>query len=375
MITTPPHLTLEELATEGDTSLLAPVAARHLAECAACRARSGAVAAVGVRFLVSRCQPPPGLIDRVLADTGAQPTQVRYGWFRGMGRRADPRIVLGTAAAVVLAGVGGYGLTQAFGSSGHPAAAARPGGTQTAALTATGCPGLDLAGGTLQRVSGPDLVLATAGGRQVTVMTSAATRVIREVTGTLSDITAGAHVFVSGTAADGTISARTVGIVPGLGHATPSLPSRGGLGAQLGLATGTVTDAGSTGFTVTEQDGTRVHVATSPSTPVITTVTASLGQLQAGRITSAVGTAGPGGTLTASTVEQDALPAGALREALPSRPSLPSGQPVSGTGLPRPSLGAGLPTSLPSPGTGSLFSGFGCAPDAITSADLLALSD
>jgi hypothetical protein len=177
-------------------------------------------------------------------------------------------------------------------------------------------------------------------------------------------------VFVSGTAADGTISAKTVGIIPGPGQSMPSVPSGGGLGAQLGLATGTVTDAGSTGFTVTEQNGTRVRVATLSSTLVITTVDASLGQLQAGRITSAVGTVGPGGTLTASTVEQDDIPAGALRKALPSLLSLPT----LGTGLPRPSLGARLPTSLPSPGTGSLFAGFGCTPAAITSADLLTLS-
>jgi hypothetical protein len=368
MTTTPPHLTLEELAAEGSASPLPSAAVRHLAECAQCRERSGAVAADGVRFLVTRCQPPPGLMDRVLVDIGAQPTRLLRSRLHGTGRRGSSRITVAAAAAAVLASVGGYGLTQAFGLSGHPGAAARPGGNQTAAaLTATGCDGLELAGGTLQRVNGRDLILTTAGGRQVTVTTSVGTRIIREVTGTLRDITAGAHVFVSGTAADGTISAKTVGIIPGPEHGMPSVPSGGGLGAQRGLATGTVTDAGSTGFTITEQNGTRVRVATLSSTLVITTVDASLGQLQAGRITSAVGTVGPGGTLTASTVEQDDLPVGALRKALPSPPTL-------GTGLPRPSLGAGLPTSLPSPGTGSLFAGFGCTPAAITSADLLTLS-
>lgn len=313
-------------------------------------------------------------MDRVLVDIGAQPTRLLRSRLHGAGRRGSPRIAVAAAAAVMLASVGGYGLTQAFGLSGHPGAAARPGGNQTAAaLTATGCDGLELAGGTLQRVNGHDLILTTAGGRQVTVTTSVGTRIIREVTGTLGDITAGAHVFVSGTATDGTISAKTVGIIPGPGHSMPSMPSMpsgGGLGARLGLATGTVTDAGSTGFTVTEQNGTRVRVATLSSTLVITTVDASLDQFQAGTITSAVGTVGRGGTLTASTVEQDDLPAGALRNALPSLPSLPT----LGTGLPRPSLGAGLPTSLPSPGTGSLFAGFGCTPAAITSADLLTLS-
>jgi hypothetical protein len=71
MNVTSPHLTLEELAAHGSTGLSA-AAGRHLAECAACRVRSRAVAADGVRFLVTRCQLPPNLIDHVLADIDAR---------------------------------------------------------------------------------------------------------------------------------------------------------------------------------------------------------------------------------------------------------------------------------------------------------------
>lgn len=111
MNVTSPHLTLEELAAHGSNGLSA-AAGRHLAECAACRARSRAVAADGVRFLVTRCQPPPSLIDHVLADIDARaPAGMTRRIARRRRRRLAPRPLAGVAAvlaagAVALAVIG-----------------------------------------------------------------------------------------------------------------------------------------------------------------------------------------------------------------------------------------------------------------------------
>jgi hypothetical protein len=133
MKATSPHLALEDLAARGSCGLSA-AAARHLEECAACRARSRAVAADGVRFLVTRCQLPPSLIDQVLADIDERATA---GMTRKAARRhrprLAPRLVAGVAAALI-AGAGlVLGLTGVLG-----AAPARSTGTiRTAAFTLT----------------------------------------------------------------------------------------------------------------------------------------------------------------------------------------------------------------------------------------------
>lgn len=64
---------------------------------------------------------------------------------------------------------------------------------------------------------------------------------------------------------------------------------------------GTVSDANSAGFAVVTSSGTRVPVTTSRDTNV-TVRNASLGQLQVGATTFAVGYAGPDGTLSARAV-------------------------------------------------------------------------
>jgi len=99
MNATSPHLTLQELAAHATTGLSA-AARRHLAECASCRARSRTVAADGVRFLVTRCQPPPGLIDHVLADIDAR---APAGMTRRVTRRRRWRPALRSVAAVTAA--------------------------------------------------------------------------------------------------------------------------------------------------------------------------------------------------------------------------------------------------------------------------------
>ena len=94
-----PHLTLPELAASESSGLQAAASAAHLETCAACKARSRDLAADGVRFLVSRCEPPPGLVSRVLETTGPQPARPRRGYL------ARPlRIAAAGLTAAVLAG-------------------------------------------------------------------------------------------------------------------------------------------------------------------------------------------------------------------------------------------------------------------------------
>jgi hypothetical protein len=70
-----------------------------------------------------------------------------------------------------------------------------------------------------------------------------------------------------------------------------------------GVARGTVADASTAGFTVVTSGGSRVPVTTSGGTRVVVP-RASLGQLQAGVATVAVGHAGPHRTLSAIWVLQ-----------------------------------------------------------------------
>ncbi len=93
-----PHLTLPELAAGESTGFLAAVTAAHLETCAVCQARSRGLAADGVRFLVSRCEPPPGLVGRVFEAIDAQPAHLRRGYLPGLGR-AGRRAARGTASS------------------------------------------------------------------------------------------------------------------------------------------------------------------------------------------------------------------------------------------------------------------------------------
>jgi hypothetical protein len=365
-----PHLTLAELTAGENRGDLPEAAAAHRDTCAACQARSRDAVADGVRFLVWRCQPSPSLMRGVFEAIDASPAPGRRRWLARRGHGSGRRVALAAAGAAVLLGGAGAGIGIAL-SPGSPTAQPAPSRSTAAmaGLTATGCSDLDLAGGTLQRVTRAGLVLAVGGGRQVTVTTSAGSRILREVTGTPADVTDGAHVVVSGTAGDGTIAARLVGILPRMSVSGPNPPSGFGGGLTVGIANGLVTGTRDGGFTVIEPDGTRVQVTMSSSSVVITAADSRLGQLRTGKITSAVGSVGPGGTLAAVTIEQDVLPPGALKIGLPAPAGLP---------------GVGRPGSLPSgpPGPGALpsppdgghpFASLGCAPAAITSVDLLAL--
>jgi hypothetical protein len=370
MSTTSPHLTLEELtspyakaAEATDTTQ----ATEHLIACDECAAEAASWAAVaaGVQLIVSRTEPPSPVLDSVWR---AIETDRR-------GMRRQPVLVASAAAAALVLAAGGYGLSAALGPGGQRA----PARTQVAAdLSATGCSGLDITKGTLQQVTGHDLVLTVPGGATLTITTSASTTVLRAIIGRLGDIADGEHVLVLGSRAGGAIVAGIVAITPS-SSPVESAP------AKPGAASGTVVSTASGGFDVVTTTGTRVRVTTSSSTKVSIVEHASLGQLQIGEGTSVVGTAEPDGTLAASTVTQGPVANPALPQpaklALPQQPKLavppraksaPGNLPIPGGQLLTPSAKhpfSGFPSGKPSGGL--KLNNLGCAPEAIATSYLL----
>jgi hypothetical protein len=233
---------------------------------------------------------------------------------RMRGRRPGRRrqVMLAAAAAVIVAAGGiWYGLAAGLGGAGRPAGAVN-------ALTAVnGCPGVAAASGVLERVTGASLVLKTPGGALVTVTTTAAATVSRQVTGTVSGLRDGTHVIVSGTGSGAGIAAAGIVIGPRTGlHEPPPTRHRQGHAAHHGprrspaaggRADGTVTGISRGGFTLSTPGGFRIRVTTSGSTTVYTQAKSTVGQLKAGEFTIAVGTAQAGGTLAAATIEQGNL--------------------------------------------------------------------
>ena len=204
-------------------------------------------------------------------------------------------LVAGSAAAalVLLVGIGAAaGVVHV-----HLSAVAAP---QTVLTAVTGCTQLEQADGTLEQVNGSSLVIQTASGQPVTVTTTATTFVTMSGA-LLSDITDGASVMVRGSRSDGTIQAAIVTV----GQPFSAVNPPGFVPVQ-----GTVSDAGTAGFTLVTSSGTRVPVTTSGDTLVVVPH-ASPGQLQAGATIFAVGHAGPDGTLSARAVAAvSQLPAG-----------------------------------------------------------------
>jgi hypothetical protein len=243
-------------------------------------------------------------------------TRERSQALRRRQRRRKRQAVIGAVAAVILlAGGTTYGLTAGLGGAGHPARA-------VSTLTAvTGCPGLAAASGTLEQVDGTSLVLKTGGGKLVTVTAPASVKVSRQATTAVSEITNGTHVIVAGMGSSGRIAARRIiiGTLPTLhgpppahlphrrqGHPAHHTPRRSP--AQGGRAEGTVTDASVGGFTLITADF-RIQVTTSGSTTVYSQTTSTVGQLQLGGFTIAVGSATSVGRLAAASIEQgDLLP-------------------------------------------------------------------
>jgi hypothetical protein len=290
-----PHLDLGDLIAEVTGQPIADSAREHLMHCEHCRAEAKRwdLVAAGVRGLAAatpEAARPARQRHTRLGHT--QPGHTRPRVLAGPWRRA--MLVAGSAAAalVLLVGVGEVTgrVHLSFGSG------SGSGSSSGTVLTAvSGCAQIELASGTLEQVNGTSLVIKTASGQPVTVTTTASTRV--NVAGALrSDITDGAPVIVLGPSSGGTIAATSV-ILGSPANATLTPPP------GWVVVRGTVSDASTDGFTVVTSGGAQVPVTTSSGTLVAVT-SASLGQLQAGVITVAVGRAGPDGTLSAGGVVQ-----------------------------------------------------------------------
>jgi hypothetical protein len=390
------HLDVAELTGLANEAPLDTAAGTHLDSCPDCQAeaRSWSVIAAGVRTVMAEIPAPVAALDGVLAAIEGRASRrppLAVAWPAAKrARRGRPGWHPAAAAAVTVAVLGGGGLGIA--STLSPGVRGT-GQVMTAALTATSCPSMKLAIGTLTSVSGSTLVIKPVIGPAVRVSTSASTTVTREVKGTLADVRDGRHVIVSGARSDGQITARRIGVTPSslAGKApalsVPALPvQRFQPALALGLANGTVADATSGGFTVDQPGGTHVRVSTSSATTVVTLVKVTVAGLRTGERTVAVGSVTGHNALAASTVEQEDFP---LRQLGPG--ALPAiGWPPRPRLLPTPLprlLPKGLPRSLrtaytrpgnrpvPSaatvPSPGALFSGLGCNARAIAATGLL----
>lgn len=277
-------------------------------------------------------EPPP--TEEAVARGRARLTAAASASLAHPARRRRSTVVAVAAAAALVAAGTGYGLTAARGGPGPlPGTTARggssPGPSAAAGLTAVhGCSGMYITAGTLEQVSGTQLILQPANDQDhvnrtwraqpVTVATSPSTVITRPVSGTVSDITDGSRVAVQGTWSGGTLTATQVGIeaaLPAPSSFGPPIPPKAPKLGQLGagaippFVTGTVVDAHDGSFTVVTQAplGLRVQVITSNSTTVVTKASASLSQLGLGANVVAVGQIGPRGVLTASTVAEPSV--------------------------------------------------------------------
>jgi hypothetical protein len=299
-----PHLDLENLLAAIDVEETNDQARAHLASCPHCRSevRRWGIVAGGVQHLVATT-PASALLPGDTSDAWRRNRQVSA-W-----RNPRRRVLVAAAAACALAaGSTAYGLTAAGSRTGINAV------TAAAGLTAVnGCSDLRATLGTLEQVNGVTFVVRSLwSGHLVTVTTSASTKISQVETGSLRDITDGAHVLVSGSTSRRGIAAQRVSIGNSAEQAAPPKVS-GGLPrgtVQIPLTSGTVADESAGGFTVITADGARVRVTTSRSTSVLVVAHVGVSQLRTGELTAAVGTAGPNGTLAATTVEQGVAPTG-----------------------------------------------------------------
>ena len=271
-----PHLDLGDLIAGAAGQPVGDRAREHLAGCEHCQREANRwnLVADGVRSLAASAPETA---------RPARPPRTRQRGLAGPWRRA--MLVAGSAAAALVllvgAGVAAGVVHIHFGNN----------GTGTALTAVTGCTRLQQADGKLEQVNGSTLVIKTASGQPVTVTIMATT--FMSMSGPLlSDITDGASVMVRGPSSGGTIKAAVVTVGQPFSAVNPS----GFVPVQ-----GTVSDAGTAGFTLVTPGGTRIPVTTSGGTLVVIPH-ASPGQLQPGATIFALGHAGPDRTLSATAV-------------------------------------------------------------------------
>ena len=302
------HLTLEQLI---GSAALSPTALAHLTECPRCEAElhDWAAVASATPLITADSQPCSDLLGRILREADGAPAAKR--------NRMTP---YAAAAAAIILGAGGYGLTSALTGAGHQS-------TPRHAVTAdklipTGCGQTQLAAGQLTAVAGDDLTLGTGPGA-VTVVASEDTTFTRLATGTVSDIADDDHAIVAGSPggspqAGATFTATAIMVTfPG-----PSLLSAPLPGPDVLF--GTVTDVTGGSFTLREWNGTQVDVVLPATTTVIAEERTTLSQLQLGNFTTAVGSAGADGTLNADAVSQRDVPQSVYSKLWPPAPTAPA---------------------------------------------------
>jgi hypothetical protein len=277
MNTNSAHLDLGDLIAEVTGQAIGDQAREHLADCEQCQCEANRwnLVADGIRDLAAEAAEAP---------QPARPPRSGRRALAGPWRQAIVAVGSAAAALVLLLGIGtATGLVHVSLSGS---------GSKTVLTSVSGCAQLEQANGTLERVNGADVVIKTVSGQLVTVTTTATTRL--DASGALlGDITDGAAVTVAGTSSNGTIAADYVAIGANLSLTVPGVVT----------ARGTVSDARPGGFTVVTSAGTQTPVTTSGATDV-TVTNASLGQLQDGASTMALGHPGPDGTLSAIAVLQ-----------------------------------------------------------------------
>jgi hypothetical protein len=274
------HLDLADLIAEVTGQTIDGRVREHLASCEQCRTEANRwdLVADGVRGLAAET---PEAAQR------GRSRHPRPRALAGAGRRT--LLAASAAAALVLVGGAGYWASGfihiSFGTPGT--------GAKTVLTAVSGCAALEQASGTLEQVNGGSLVIKTASGQPVTVTTTAATKAAESgASGALRrDIKDGASVTVAGSSSNGTIAAVLVVI------ANPARTHPKSASGMVAVK-GTVSDAGTSGFTVVTSAGTRIPVTISGDT-IVTVTNASLGQLPAGATIVAIGHAGPNGTLSA----------------------------------------------------------------------------
>ena len=212
--------------------------------------------------------------------------------------------------------------------------------------------------GTLKAVTGTSFTVDQRGGKTVTVHTSSSTTIRKTETGALADIKNGTVVTVRGTSSgQNAITAAQVDLVDRTATTLPAPPPPPAPGSTTGpvrprlagLARGTVGNVTTTGFTVTEGNGTKVTVTTSATTKVVKTVSATLSQLTVGQPVAVGGDANTNGSIAASQVAQGQTGVGAGIGGFPAPGGFPGG-PGRGFGGPLPGAGrAGRASSTTTP--------------------------
>jgi hypothetical protein len=278
------------------------------------------------------------------------------------------RLIQAVVATALVAGLVGTAIgIGVAGTNGRATLAIRPAASTSGQSGSSGSSGATdwprkgaglrfgrIVGGTVTKVSGDTITVATPFTNQTATVTTTAQTVYRKIVlGQVSDIKNQDKVAVVGTtAANGHLTASFIAIIPtdlvkpAPPAGAPATPPPGapatpppGVKPMVprltlpNIAIGTVSSFNGTSFVVTRRDGTKVTVDTNSATKVLKEVAATKAEVVPNTRIIAVGTPGATvGTLTASRIE--ILPA-----------SLPGAAGVAGAA--GPGFGFGFPFGLP----------------------------